>query len=263
VISLHIRRLGVFCLVQTLVWGTMAVADEADFTFRRVKPPKAGADKRITIQVLPSIEDTSSGDSSATQAEVEQTPPAPDWFWREISPSLTAAGPGRFLQALEAIAKAPPAAVKAPRLQDLKHQAETHGRAILLATLGTRVSPALALAIIATEVEGGLGLMQLRPSVAASLTMENTLDMSANLRAGVRDLDALITQYDGDPILALAAYHAGPDALEDYAGVPPEEATRRFVPEVLAAFQVARALCLTPPELYSDGCVLQLGNARE
>jgi hypothetical protein len=46
--------------------------------------------------------------------------------------------------------------------------------------------------------------------------------------------------------------------VRKYAGVPPFPETRDYVPKVLAAFQVAKGLCKTPPELISDGCVFNL-----
>ncbi|HHL22716.1 MAG TPA: lytic transglycosylase domain-containing protein, partial [Aliiroseovarius sp.] len=65
----------------------------------------------------------------------------------------------------------------------------------------------------------------------------------------------LMGEFGRDPILALAAYNAGENAVRGNSGVPPYPETRGYVPKVLAAWQVARGLCVTPPELITDGCV--------
>lgn len=67
-------------------------------------------------------------------------------------------------------------------------------------------------------------------------------------------------EFDRDPILVLAGYNAGEGSVRKHAGVPPFAETRDYVPKVLAAFQVAQGLCLTPPELISDGCVFAAMN---
>jgi len=80
-----------------------------------------------------------------------------------------------------------------------------------------------------------------------------------NIRGGVTYLDWLMGRFDGDPLLALAGYNAGEGAVEKHGGVPPFAETRGYVPKVLAAWAVAKGLCLTPPQLITDGCVF-VGN---
>ena len=89
--------------------------------------------------------------------------------------------------------------------------------------------------------------------------MTDRLLPAESIRGGVAYLDWLLGHFDGDPILAVAAYNAGEGAVRDNGGVPPYRETRAYVPKVLAAWTVARGLCVTPPELASDGCVFAVG----
>ena len=188
-----------------------------------------------------------------------------DWFWDAISPRLEDTGPGRLQLALAALNDAPDGeAVVAPRLAALQDIAAAHGIDILRTTVGTRVSPALVLAVIAVESagasdatsrSGAVGLMQLMPDTAARFGVTDSLDPVQNIEGGVAYLDWLLDHFDYDPILAIAAYNSGEGAVRDNLGVPPYPETRDYVPKVLAAWSVARALCLTPPELMTDGCV--------
>ena len=59
-------------------------------------------------------------------------------------------------------------------------------------------------------------------------------------------------------MLALAGYNAGEGAVKQHGGVPPYAETRDYIPKVLAAFDVARGLCKTQPQLITDACALQL-----
>ena len=139
-----------------------------------------------------------------------------------------------------------------------------HGVDILKATIGTRVSPALALAVISVESSGrpdavsgagAEGLMQLMPATADRFGVRNAFVPSQNIRGGVAYLDFLMKKFNGDPILALAGYNAGENAVTKHGGVPPFRETRDYVPKVLAAYSVARGLCTRPPMLASDACV--------
>jgi soluble lytic murein transglycosylase-like protein len=168
---------------------------------------------------------------------------------------------------LAALAKGP---LAAPRLSDLNAIANRHGRDILGATVGTRVSPAFVLAVIAVESggrvdavshAGAAGLMQLMPATAERFGVADTAVAAENIRGGVQYLDWLLTEFDGDPILALAGYNAGENAVKRHGGVPDYPETRGYVPKVLAAWSVARGLCRTPPMLVSDGCVFIGGGA--
>ena len=87
--------------------------------------------------------------------------------------------------------------------------------------------------------------------------VEDRLVPAQSIAGGVKYLNWLMGEFQNDPILVLAGYNAGEGSVRKYKGVPPFVETRDYVPKVLSTFQVARGLCLTPPELISDGCVLR------
>lgn len=106
------------------------------------------------------------------------------------------------------------------------------------------VDPELIEAIIANESgydstatsrSGARGLMQLMPQTAASLGVVNPYDPEQNIRGGTRYVRELLDRF-GDVELAVAAYNAGPAAVERYGGVPPYAETRRYVRNVMARF---------------------------
>ena len=74
-----------------------------------------------------------------------------------------------------------------------------------------------------------LGLMQLLPTTAARFSVSNAFDPAQNVDAGTRNLRQLLDQYHGDLALALAAYNAGPERVEQYRGVPPYSETRAYL----------------------------------
>ena len=102
--------------------------------------------------------------------------------------------------------------------------------AMLLATVGTRVSPALALAVIAVESAGradavssanAQGLMQLIPATADRFGVTDPFDGAQSIKGGVQYLDWLMDRFDNDVVLALAGYNAGEGAVARNGGVPP------------------------------------------
>ena len=107
----------------------------------------------------------------------------------------------------------------------------------------------------AESAAGAQGLMQLIPATAARFGVDDATDPVDNIKGGVAYLSWLLGHFDRDPILALAGYNAGENAVATHRGVPPFAETRAYVPKVLNAWRVARGLCLTPPELITDGCV--------
>ena len=83
---------------------------------------------------------------------------------------------------------------------------------------------------------GARGLMQLMPATAAGLGVENSFIPDQNLRGGSAYLDALLTHYHNNLALALAAYNAGPAAVDRYHGIPPYRETRLYVARVIHEF---------------------------
>jgi soluble lytic murein transglycosylase-like protein len=80
---------------------------------------------------------------------------------------------------------------------------------------------------------GALGLTQLMPSTAASLGVAEPLDPAQSIEGGARYLSQLLHQFAGNTADALAAYNAGPGAVEQYGGVPPYSETQQYVTKVL------------------------------
>ena len=266
-------------LCATLPHG--AVAELDDFTFKRIK---VGGEpgKRITVQIDP-VEQARRLAATAWKdpaLKSEEPPPAAApgeaapapksnyaWYWDMIPTGIGDAA-GRYPSAMAALSQGPAGAqVAAPRMQSMQTIAEIYGKDILGATVGTNVSPALVLAVMGIESAGksdavssagAVGLMQLIPATAERFGVTDSTDPGQNIKGGVAYLDWLMKEFDNDPLMVLAAYNAGEGAVKANQGVPPYAETRDYVPKVLAAFQVAQGLCLTPPELVTDPCVFKV-----
>lgn len=261
-----------------------------DFTFKREKVPTGNKVGRITVQIDPEEqaailaarpkpeprgpildEDDVTATPRDTEPEEEAAPvPTSDfaWFWTRVPSDLAANATQRMQSAFLALDNGPSGqTVQGPRLQTLQTIAQTQGPQILRATIGTEVSPALVLAVIAVESSGradaeshagAQGLMQLMPATADRFGVDDSFAPDQNIRGGVAYLNWLLDEFDGDAVLALAGYNAGEGAVKRHGGVPPYSETRDYVPKVLAAFKVAGALCKTRPELITDACALNL-----
>lgn len=83
---------------------------------------------------------------------------------------------------------------------------------------------------------GARGLMQLMPGTAAGLGVKDSLQPDQNVRGGSVYLDALLTRYHDNLAQALAAYNAGPEAVDKYHGIPPYPETRIYVARVIHEF---------------------------
>ena len=279
---LYISQIFFCAAVAVLGFASVGHAQTAqaggDFTFKRVGVPQNNGGSRITVQIDPNQEvfritpgedPRRPGDprpAAATQIPAGLIPADIvdfSWYWQAVSPAVSANPAERFQDALLAVQRGA-TKIGTPRLQTLKSISERHGIDILTSTIGTEVSPALVLAVIAIESAGRVdaeshagaqGLMQLMPATAARFGVNDSFEPRANIRGGVAYLDWLLKRFDRDPVMTLAAYNSGEGAVDKHEGVPPFAETRAYVPKVLAAWNVARGLCLTPPELVTDGCV--------
>jgi len=108
-----------------------------------------------------------------------------------------------------------------------------------------KVSPALVKAVIAAESlfdpsavshKGAQGLMQLMPATAAELGVRDPMRADDNVEGGTRYLREMLDRY-GDMVHAVAAYNAGPTAVDRYRGVPPYPETRDYVQRVMTYYR--------------------------
>ncbi|MEE8151769.1 MAG: lytic transglycosylase domain-containing protein [candidate division NC10 bacterium] len=113
------------------------------------------------------------------------------------------------------------------------------------------VDPRLVEAIIAVESafdpgavspKGAMGLMQLMPETADRYAVQNPFDPLQNISGGIRYLRDLLSRFNGNLRLALAAYNAGETAVNMYQGVPPYRETRTYVKRVLRRYGWPTAL---------------------
>jgi len=104
------------------------------------------------------------------------------------------------------------------------------------------VRPALLAALVKQESNfnpnaqsgvGAKGLTQLMDATARGLGVTDAFDPVQSLDGGARFLGGLLKQFKGNESLALAAYNAGPGAVQKYGGIPPYQETQRYVPKVL------------------------------
>lgn len=264
------KQIAIAALCCVLAGAGAAEANDPppfkDFKPRFVKPPKAGQKPKL-VQVDPSVEAPAPAAPKASGTKTKTASTRYDWFWDKVSPAMadleSQSGAVRLETAMSTLARSDQR-VPVPRLQTLQAVVEARGTDILRATIGTNVSPALALAVIWTESAGKVdaqsgagaqGLMQLMPATAERFGVSDPFVAQDNIKGGVKYLDWLMREFEGDPMLVLAAYNAGEGAVRKHQGVPPYSETRDYVPKVLATYQLARGLCITPPQLLSDGCV--------
>jgi cell wall-associated NlpC family hydrolase len=178
------------------------------------------------------------------QARLQSLQPA-------LSPSIAAEAPeargfaGTLGQALSA--QATTAAAQTPGAGS----GETaYDGMIVQAATEQGIDPALLKALVRAESgfnpnavssSGAQGLAQLMPATGRGLGVTDPFDPQQSLNAGARYLANALRQFGGDPSLALAAYNAGPGAVQRYGGIPPFAETQAYVPRVLSYMQQYKA----------------------
>jgi soluble lytic murein transglycosylase-like protein len=158
---------------------------------------------------------------------------------RPLSAGTFAATLARVSSKLPAATRAPVSAVPADGapVGSLPFQSE-----ITAAAAKYGLDPALLAGVVKQESNfnpnahsgaGAKGLTQLMDSTARGLGVTNSFDPAQSLDGGAKFLSGLLKQFHGDQSLALAAYNAGPGAVQKYGGIPPYQETQRYVPQVL------------------------------
>lgn len=128
----------------------------------------------------------------------------------------------------------------------LEKRADGYKDAIEAYSIAYEVDPRLVKSIIATEScfdrkavssVGARGLMQLMPGTAKELGVKDSFNANSNIRGGIKYFSLMLERFNGNTELALAAYNAGPNAVEKYGGIPPYAETKGYVKKVLKRYK--------------------------
>jgi soluble lytic murein transglycosylase-like protein len=88
----------------------------------------------------------------------------------------------------------------------------------------------------AKSTSGAVGLMQLMPATAKEMGCTDITDPTQNIEAGAKYLSKMIHKYNGNVVLAVAAYNAGPGNVDKYKSIPPYKETQKYVMNVLDTY---------------------------
>lgn len=171
-------------------------------------------------------------------------------FFNEFTPSNTGASP--FAALLASAQDTPPDSASMP---DTSSQAPASiDSFIQQAAASTGLSPALLKAVATVESggnpaavssAGAIGVMQLMPQTADSLGVD-PYNAGQNIMGGAEYLKSLLDTFHGDLPLAVAAYNAGPGAVDHFGGIPPYQQTQQYVQKVIGAYQSLTSPTETP-----------------
>lgn len=186
-------------------------------------------------------------------------------FEEILQPTSPSGSQGSLFQSLFSNALTAPAGSATSNVASSMMPAPANGSANVQAALAsaaaaTGLSPALLKAVATVESglnpgavssAGAIGLMQLMPGTAAALGV-NPENAAQNAMGGAEYLKGLLNEFGQNLSLALAAYNAGPGAVDQYGGIPPYAQTEHYVKSVTAAYQ-ANLASATPANSSSIG----------
>lgn len=218
-------RLPVFLPVATFALLAIALPASAEIVFlnsgRTLSVKSHTVDGEVIVLTLRSGGEVTCDKSLIRKIEADEVP----YIEPEI-PKAEETGAGAPVQQDRPLLEGTPFA------EIIATAAEAHG-----------VDPMLVSALIQVESgyrptarsrRGAMGLMQLMPSTAREYNVRHPFEPKANIEAGIKHLKTLIDRFDGGVALALAAYNAGPGAVEKFNGIPPYRETRNYVARILS-----------------------------
>jgi len=156
------------------------------------------------------------------------------FIWPPVSSdSMAAETTYRFRQADGTMAFTDIKPVPAGRKTAFSHDAFSARRSYR----GSYGRPTATASCTGISTAGAKGIMQLMPATAREVGTANVFDPEDNIRGGARYLSMMLSRFNDQLDLALAAYNAGPGAVEKHQGIPPFQETQRYVPMVLDFYQ--------------------------
>ncbi|MBY8976348.1 lytic transglycosylase domain-containing protein [Rhodobacteraceae bacterium NNCM2] len=237
--------------------NSVRVGDRSRMNISR--PPSSKSSKRIQVGVARKSNPAPKANRKAQYV----------WFWEE---HLAMSGPdaGRWAGGLKTLRERRDKGLAITPTNRVAAIAERWRDQITAAAGKHNVSETLLLAVMTAESagkvqaqshKGAQGLMQLIPATAARFGVKDPFDPAQNIEGGAAYLSWLLAHFDEDPILALAGYNAGENAITKHSGVPPFTETRDYVPKVFDALVAAESLCLVAPAGPRRSCLWREGDS--